>query len=90
MESVNLQVECFGTVNVKKKKYKKVVQDIFGLCLREKMLDNATVLFGSKAPLSYCYGCDMKAVEKFKLVRFLLLKCHPMKREDARNASFTA
>ena len=39
--------------------------------------------------LSYCYGRDMKAFEKFKLVRFLLLKCHPL-REDARNADFTA
>ena len=50
VESVNLQVECFGTVNVQKKTNKKVVQDIFRLCLRAKRLDNATVLFGSKAP----------------------------------------
>ena len=49
MESVNLQVECFGTY--KRRRTKKSFRTGFGLCLREKRLDNATVLFGSKAPL---------------------------------------
>ena len=40
---------------------------------------------GARA-LSYCYGRDMKASEKFKLVRFLLLKCHPSKIVLAQSA----
>ena len=78
--------EYFCQVKSRAKKWFRIIWVLFtrkrGWIMRQGYL-------GARA-LSYCYGCDMKAFEKFKLVRFLLLKCHPLRRVDARNADFTA